>query len=1582
MGTAVFFIFSSIPVPVGLAATNELTLNDAQRPVPTLTLEQANAQTVPAPQNEIPSGVAVQNSNPLSLGSPNLQAQGDPIPEGALEVHPGDKIQDAIEQAEAGDIIYVHAGTYHESITLKEGVNLRGENSETTIIHGDYVPGASVIRALGKNTIENLTVTGARDELGQTPAAGIKIEGDQVHVRKNKILFNLSAGIYVSGNGSDILIEANLFRGNPIAIKEPKTGNTIAYNTITGYEAEQSIQLTGLRYRAGQGIQLEIRDPQGAYAYYIEYSNDCGKTWVRARVQDPLGDLLVLADRSEASTFWMDDGSATSPGPFDVSGRWYRVRIAESFSSKIGIQILNGQAPAVRNNILAHQIVQSIWEETATPALAVEGNVLFHNTEKGDATGQHLPPAISPKTGEGWTGGNVLADPQFVDAANEDYSVPETSPAFGRGAFLPEVLISALDRAFSVHERSGATYTVEEIRSNGELTGWRFVYSEGFTENFYQDGTYQIFESYFPNTHQARFIKSYSATDVLLVMSEYNAAGVLVNTTNYAYHASGRLESKTLLNADTDGNFYYHYEDTAANLCDWAKRQTANAEGEIAFSYFYHPGTSVVQYKDAFSDVARTQRLMRYEYDASGVLIAKTNAKNITSYFNAADGALERVAIEPAGSTDPLPSIEIVRPVITQFANSSNSWTIKFDRAMKGVRYQVQFRTSLMSNDWQPEGLSFVADQYGEISCPDPMADRGNTVYYRIVAQEMTTAADLLTQINLLYFDPAFGMIETTHEYPVEGWLQKAKTQPSNFGFYAYLLATIAAGDLVTSKISKTEAISRLNTMMDHLLVDQADQSLAFMGLFPWFEYTGSDWIRMSGDYGQQVSFEDNTNFTNALAVAYGALLDESLSTNTTIHGAGGILGKINTFIENQRAGYLAMYNGATNTFSRTMKIQDHSLSGTIDYFGAESSAPLLFLILQYGNTFPASAYAKLNFSTHSYTMQDLTTRQVVAPFSGAFQMYWPALLMPEFTNPDLKKMLETYTDVQLDFADRNEQPGFLSASFDVQAHDLLQGPVVTFNWAGDMTVERESATRLHVTSTDNRGIGVAFVESGMDVSGLTLLLNYSSHTPILGAKIDFKKKYGNDLVTVLTINLTLENTGGALRTAPINLPAESFLNDLDEIVFATGSEAGGPLDMTIRNFHVMDGSYEIVYNFPLGIKEIAFDQSFSVETTPSVYNLGAAHMFRPAEVEALLQELIANHRDLVSDHGLWEGKNMNNNLVVTDQVFNNNATFILGMTGTGPDYMTRYLENKGLAAKLESIWNSQTPVSVIGQKPASNFNWDAYKATSWKLSESVRASDRQIRITYQSDTPITGAKFELKHSWSNNMAVYSEPFVLPATGGVPKEFIFTIPADALYWNISEMVVSFPEAQGFPSAKIRRIIVAPAGVPSPLAAVALKAAPLIASSVEIPLEPAIMAQEILPSAVSAAGIVPQTVSLPSSAPRVSVKPSLKFAAADFWAAQRRNQSAKAEKEDTAGMLEAAILSPSNNKGSDPSLGSSSKSRKKSSPKGRLPFRSESFKRKVIPAPVQEALVLTNACGGSLAGTAFCLLGAERIISQD
>jgi OmpA-OmpF porin, OOP family len=66
------------------------------------------------------------------------------------------KIQDAVDKAEPGDTVFVNAGIYHESITLKDSINLLGQSPLTAIIRGNKRE--PVIKAGDKALIKNLSI--------------------------------------------------------------------------------------------------------------------------------------------------------------------------------------------------------------------------------------------------------------------------------------------------------------------------------------------------------------------------------------------------------------------------------------------------------------------------------------------------------------------------------------------------------------------------------------------------------------------------------------------------------------------------------------------------------------------------------------------------------------------------------------------------------------------------------------------------------------------------------------------------------------------------------------------------------------------------------------------------------------------------------------------------------------------------------------------------------------------------------------------------------------------------------------------------------------------------------------------------------------------------------------------------------------------------------------------------------------------------------------------------------------------------------------------------------------------------------
>ncbi|MDD5681491.1 MAG: DUF5123 domain-containing protein [Candidatus Omnitrophica bacterium] len=60
----------------------------------------------------------------------------NPVHAATIEVHPGESIQNAINEAVSGDTVFVFSGAYPETISMKNGINVAGETHRSVILKG------------------------------------------------------------------------------------------------------------------------------------------------------------------------------------------------------------------------------------------------------------------------------------------------------------------------------------------------------------------------------------------------------------------------------------------------------------------------------------------------------------------------------------------------------------------------------------------------------------------------------------------------------------------------------------------------------------------------------------------------------------------------------------------------------------------------------------------------------------------------------------------------------------------------------------------------------------------------------------------------------------------------------------------------------------------------------------------------------------------------------------------------------------------------------------------------------------------------------------------------------------------------------------------------------------------------------------------------------------------------------------------------------------------------------------------------------------------------------------------------------
>ena len=148
------------------------------------------------------------------------------------------RIQDAINDAEDGDTIYVHAGIYYENIYINKPIRLIGENKNTIIIDGGFKTNVINVRA-NRVIISGFTIRNSGEERtcsGSTKGAGIKISGERCIIKDNIIINNMAGisneffGKFKNNQIIGNIIEKNRYGGIEI---EGGSGNTIKENKIS-----------------------------------------------------------------------------------------------------------------------------------------------------------------------------------------------------------------------------------------------------------------------------------------------------------------------------------------------------------------------------------------------------------------------------------------------------------------------------------------------------------------------------------------------------------------------------------------------------------------------------------------------------------------------------------------------------------------------------------------------------------------------------------------------------------------------------------------------------------------------------------------------------------------------------------------------------------------------------------------------------------------------------------------------------------------------------------------------------------------------------------------------------------------------------------------------------------------------------------------------------------------------------------------------------------------------------------------------------------------------------------------------------
>lgn len=143
------------------------------------------------------------------------------------------KIQDAIDNASNGYIIFVYNGTYYENILVNKSVGLLGENKVATIIDGQETGGHIVSILAPGVTLYSFTI---QNSGGIANAAAIYVSSESNHIVENIITctaYHGEEGIWLSQSSSSI-ISKNIIENYHYGIwLEDSYQNNLSDNKIT-----------------------------------------------------------------------------------------------------------------------------------------------------------------------------------------------------------------------------------------------------------------------------------------------------------------------------------------------------------------------------------------------------------------------------------------------------------------------------------------------------------------------------------------------------------------------------------------------------------------------------------------------------------------------------------------------------------------------------------------------------------------------------------------------------------------------------------------------------------------------------------------------------------------------------------------------------------------------------------------------------------------------------------------------------------------------------------------------------------------------------------------------------------------------------------------------------------------------------------------------------------------------------------------------------------------------------------------------------------------------------------------------------
>ncbi|MBI1978172.1 MAG: hypothetical protein HYS55_05415, partial [Candidatus Omnitrophica bacterium] len=313
-----------------------------------------------------------------------------------------------------------------------------------------------------------------------------------------------------------------------------------------------------------------------------------------------------------------------------------------------------------------------------------------------------------------------------------------------------------------------------------------------------------------------------------------------------------------------------------------------------------------------------------------------------------------------------------------------------------------------------------------------------------------TIGPDLTTELEAIrrqiiakqldYFQIGVGVDPETHlpydQLNLDG-TPRTFTTLTAIGFYLQILGEVVRGSL-DNGMTREQALEELGIVLARLAEMQQNNGMG--GLLP----VVYDMPPVLPEFGPSptfpfIAFGDNANLSQSIAVLVGTLESIETLSDSQRATAQNIIQAAENFLNNQKTGYEQFYSADTiisvggesvpsKRFFAAFNTQTEQFEGRLDRLANEFRSGVAFVIARYG--FPEDAWNNLIAITKAYQDQFGQSVTNLTPFEGgAFQMFWPLLWSDEQNRESMKAALQNFLYTAFDFSNRNQIPGFVSAS-------------------------------------------------------------------------------------------------------------------------------------------------------------------------------------------------------------------------------------------------------------------------------------------------------------------------------------------------------------------------------------------------------------------------------------------------------------------------------------------------------------------------------------------------------------------------